>query len=128
MMRHYNFRLMVGILVLALAATNALAQKVSIDRIDAVVEKALAAFEVPGISLAIVKDGRVIAAKGYGKGAPWYLTLPAHHNPGSTTPARASSTRCPICEKDEDVHLLTGDDAGDESASGVLLRPLVSVA
>ncbi len=34
--------------------------------IDAVVNRALAAFEVPGIALAIVKDGQVVLAKGYG--------------------------------------------------------------
>src|SRR4051812_35852331 len=34
--------------------------------IDAVVQRAMAAFEVPGISLAIVKDGKVVVAKGYG--------------------------------------------------------------
>src|SRR3954466_7663489 len=34
--------------------------------IDAVVQRAMAAFEVPGISLAIVKDGKVIVARGYG--------------------------------------------------------------
>ena len=66
MRRHFKIRLTIGILVLALAATNALAQKVAMDKIDAVVERTLAAFEVPGISLAIVKDGRVIVANGYG--------------------------------------------------------------
>ena len=41
------------------AATSAAA-------VDAFVERAMRAFEVPGVSLAIVKDGRVVAAKGYG--------------------------------------------------------------
>ncbi|MCC6396983.1 MAG: serine hydrolase [Bacteroidetes bacterium] len=54
------------LLVFAMAAATALAQKVSTDNIDAVVERALAAFDVPGISLAIVKDGRVVVTKGYG--------------------------------------------------------------
>jgi CubicO group peptidase (beta-lactamase class C family) len=36
------------------------------DYLDAVVERARAAFEVPGIAVAIVKDGQVVAAKGYG--------------------------------------------------------------
>ncbi|HUU39222.1 MAG TPA: serine hydrolase [Candidatus Desulfaltia sp.] len=34
--------------------------------LDATVARVMAAFEVPGISLAIVKDGRVVVAKGYG--------------------------------------------------------------
>jgi CubicO group peptidase (beta-lactamase class C family) len=34
--------------------------------LDAEVARAMKAFEVPGIALSIVKDGRVVAAKGYG--------------------------------------------------------------
>src|SRR3954470_14595547 len=34
--------------------------------IDALVQQAMQAFQVPGISLAIVKDGKVVLAKGYG--------------------------------------------------------------
>src|SRR3954471_3278836 len=34
--------------------------------IDAVVQRAMTTFEVPGISLAIVKDGKVVVSKGYG--------------------------------------------------------------
>ncbi len=34
--------------------------------LDAVVERAMKTFEVPGIGLAIVKDGQVVVAKGYG--------------------------------------------------------------
>jgi CubicO group peptidase (beta-lactamase class C family) len=34
--------------------------------IDAVVERARQTFEVPGIAVAVVKDGRVVLAKGYG--------------------------------------------------------------
>src|SRR4051794_11431778 len=33
---------------------------------DAVVQRAMTAFEVPGLSLAVVKDGKVVVAKGYG--------------------------------------------------------------
>jgi CubicO group peptidase (beta-lactamase class C family) len=33
---------------------------------DAWVQRTMAAFEVPGVSLAIVKDGKVVVAKGYG--------------------------------------------------------------
>lgn len=34
--------------------------------LDAYVERAMKAFEVPGLSLAVVKDGKVVVAKGYG--------------------------------------------------------------
>src|SRR5262249_41415386 len=34
--------------------------------VDALVQRAMTAFEVPGVSLAIVKDGHVLVAKGYG--------------------------------------------------------------
>ncbi|MGZ5440237.1 MAG: serine hydrolase, partial [Candidatus Aminicenantales bacterium] len=34
--------------------------------IDAAVARIMESFEVPGLSLAIVKDGRVVLAKGYG--------------------------------------------------------------
>jgi CubicO group peptidase (beta-lactamase class C family) len=34
--------------------------------IDAYVERVMMAFEVPGIALAVVKDGKVVVAKGYG--------------------------------------------------------------
>ena len=34
--------------------------------LDAWVQRAMTAFEVPGLSLAVVKDGRVVVAKGYG--------------------------------------------------------------
>ena len=34
--------------------------------VDAWVTRAMTAFEVPGVSLAVVKDGKVVVAKGYG--------------------------------------------------------------
>ncbi len=45
-----------------LAAATAAAQ----DYLDAVVERARQEFEVPGIAVAIVKDGKLVTAKGYG--------------------------------------------------------------
>jgi len=36
------------------------------DRIDATVSRAMAAFDVPGMAVAIVKDGKLVFAKGYG--------------------------------------------------------------
>ncbi|MEJ7663725.1 MAG: hypothetical protein WKG07_31425 [Hymenobacter sp.] len=34
--------------------------------VDAVVARTLKAFDVPGIAVAVVKDGQVVLAKGYG--------------------------------------------------------------
>ena len=49
-------------LLALLAAAAALAQ----EPVDRVVERARAEFDVPGIAVAIVKDGKVVLAKGYG--------------------------------------------------------------
>ncbi|WP_443936752.1 serine hydrolase [Pedobacter sp. MW01-1-1] len=42
------------------------AQGLTSKQIDSISEKALSAFNVPGIAVAVVKDGKVIHAKGYG--------------------------------------------------------------
>ena len=42
------------------------AQVITAQQIDDVVQRTLATFDVPGIAVAIVKDGKVIHAKGYG--------------------------------------------------------------
>ncbi|MBX6364438.1 MAG: serine hydrolase [Gemmatimonadetes bacterium] len=50
-----------------LAAAPALAAQASpLQGIDAEVARAMRAFEVPGLAVAVVKDGRVLLAKGYG--------------------------------------------------------------
>ena len=43
------------------------AMKKSLDGFDAVVEKAIKDFKVPGLAIAVVKDGEVIYAKGFGQ-------------------------------------------------------------
>ena len=43
-----------------------LAQPITSPQIDALVEKTLKTFDVPGIAVAIVKDGKIILEKGYG--------------------------------------------------------------
>ena len=43
-----------------------LAQPITSPQIDALVEKTLKTFDVPGIAVAVVKDGKIIHAKGYG--------------------------------------------------------------
>src|SRR6187397_108143 len=54
------------ILVALLLLSGAPAAQPAAADFDAVVQRAMTAFEVPGISLAVVKDGRVVIAKGYG--------------------------------------------------------------
>jgi CubicO group peptidase (beta-lactamase class C family) len=49
-----------------LAATPLRAQTAPPPRFDAYVARVLATFDVPGVAVAIVKDGKVVLAKGYG--------------------------------------------------------------
>jgi CubicO group peptidase (beta-lactamase class C family) len=53
------------ILALLLLGTPPPPQAVPSD-LDAWVQRTMTAFDVPGVSLAVVKDGRVVVAKGYG--------------------------------------------------------------
>lgn len=53
------------LLLTAFVAFSAQAQ-LSESKIDEVVEKSLKAFDVPGIAVAVVKDGKIVHAKGYG--------------------------------------------------------------
>ncbi|MEP6675868.1 MAG: serine hydrolase [Ferruginibacter sp.] len=59
-----------SILYLSLAFTviniSVNAQVISSAQVDSLVEKTLTTFDVPGIAVAIVKDGKVVLAKGYG--------------------------------------------------------------
>lgn len=54
------------ILLLFITATNAKAQVITSAKIDSLTELTLKTFDVPGIAVAVVKDGKVIHAKGYG--------------------------------------------------------------
>lgn len=51
---------------LLLLTSVLLSAQITEKQVDEVVEKTLKAFNVPGIAVAIVKDGKVIHAKGYG--------------------------------------------------------------
>src|SRR5437870_9115379 len=53
-------------LLLALCAHSAAAQSGPPTDLDAYVARAMKTFGVPGLSVAIVKDGKVVVAKGYG--------------------------------------------------------------
>lgn len=63
----FSFRLIKLSIVTILFTTTCLsAQILTSKQIDSVVEKTLATFNVPGIAVAVIKDGKVIHAKGYG--------------------------------------------------------------
>ena len=53
-------------LLLILLSANIFAQPLSSQSIDSLVERSMKAFNVPGIAVGIIKDGKVIHAKGYG--------------------------------------------------------------
>jgi CubicO group peptidase (beta-lactamase class C family) len=55
-----------GALLLAAGAAPASAQQATPPGFDAYVANALKVFETPGAAIAVVKDGRVVLAKGYG--------------------------------------------------------------
>src|SRR5579864_3304026 len=55
-----------ALLVALLCACSALAQNTPPADLDAYVARAMKTFDVPGLSVAIVKDGKVVLAKGYG--------------------------------------------------------------
>ena len=51
---------------ISLARTFVYGQPLTSNQIDSITKKTLAAFDVPGIAVAIVKDGKIIHEKGYG--------------------------------------------------------------
>ncbi len=53
-------------LFFCLALFSGFTQPISSSAIDSLVERSMKAFDVPGIAVAIVKDGKVIHSKGYG--------------------------------------------------------------
>ncbi len=57
-----GFLLSLNILILV----TVYAQPLSSQQIDSVAEKTLKTFDVPGIAVAVIKDGKLIHAKGYG--------------------------------------------------------------
>lgn len=54
------------ILFLVVASFNLQAQVITSVQIDSLTELTLKTFDVPGIAVAVVKDGKIIHAKGYG--------------------------------------------------------------
>ena len=58
-----NHRLFIALLLFINFNVNA---QITEPQLDKLVENTLKNFDVPGISVAIVKDGKIIHAKGYG--------------------------------------------------------------
>ena len=52
--------------LITLVALSVNAQVLTSKQIDSVAEKTLATFNVPGVAVAVIKDGKVIHSKGYG--------------------------------------------------------------
>ena len=51
---------------ITLASTIAFGQNISNQKIDQVAENAMKAFDVPGMAVAVIKDGKIVHSKGYG--------------------------------------------------------------
>src|SRR5688572_26044057 len=54
------------VLALALVLTAGIAAPASADPTDDYIAKALKAFDVPGLALVVIKDGKIVKAAGYG--------------------------------------------------------------
>ena len=65
-MKRKTLQKFVVVLFLLAACSISQAQILDSNAIDALVERSMKAFEVPGISVGVIKDGKVIHAKGYG--------------------------------------------------------------
>ncbi len=62
-------RIIISTMLIALLTVNSImlqAQAITSKQIDSVAELSLKTFDVPGIAVAVIKDGKVIHAKGYG--------------------------------------------------------------
>lgn len=64
-MRKIN-TLIVFTIAISIATVKTNAQVLSSNQIDSLVEKTLTTFDVPGIAVGVIKDGKLIHAKGYG--------------------------------------------------------------
>lgn len=68
MNKNYLQKILVAILLMLVACGIALAQAqpLSTQAIDALVERSMKTFDVPGIAVGIIKDGQIVYAKGHG--------------------------------------------------------------
>lgn len=53
-------------LIISILSSVVVAQPITDRQIDSITNKTLSAFDVPGIAVAVVKDGKIIYSKGYG--------------------------------------------------------------
>ncbi len=67
MTRSFGLRTALAALTLLLAASGVQAQTAPLADIDKLIEQELVLWHMPGISVAVVKDGKIILLKGYGK-------------------------------------------------------------
>lgn len=65
MSKHKVQKLTIVILIFAFCGISQ-AQVLSGEQIDALVERSMKAFDVPGIAVGVIKDGKIVHAKGYG--------------------------------------------------------------
>lgn len=66
MVSFYHLKTKLLLAGLLLFGTSLQAQVLTSKQIDSVTEKTLTTFNVPGIAVAVIKDGKIIHAKGYG--------------------------------------------------------------
>ena len=66
MVSFYRLKTKLLLAGLLLFGTSLQAQVLTSKQIDSVTEKTLTTFNVPGIAVAVIKDGKIIHAKGYG--------------------------------------------------------------
>ena len=57
---------LIAIALIFCCSTSLYCQQLSNTQIDSLVERSMKAFDVPGIAVGIIKDGKIIHAKGYG--------------------------------------------------------------
>lgn len=60
------YKAILSLSILMLAGISMRAQPLTSKQIDALTERTLKAFDVPGIAVCVIKDGKVIHSKGYG--------------------------------------------------------------
>ena len=59
-------KILFAFIILSSSIYSSKAQTITSPEIDALVERTLKTFDVPGIAVAVIKDDKVIHAKGYG--------------------------------------------------------------
>jgi len=90
------------LLILIVLVRFAAAQALDVSKVDALAEAALKAWNAPGIAVAIVKDDRVLMAKGYGvkeRGKPDAVTADTVFAIGSMTKAFTTASMAMLIDE-----------------------------